>query len=165
MRRAPSFTISKRDPRELTNVLRSNSAEVTTLRAELSRLLARYTPAAKEPVRDTSNATKTALQSLGYLAGTHSKGSDGPDPKDRLPEYQLFEKSLDAFYAHRLDSAITGLRRVLTMNPNNLPARGTLGEVYLSVGKPDAAVREWKAALAIDPAYKPAAEALAELQK
>jgi choline-sulfatase len=155
------------DPRELSNVLRANSAEVTTLRAELSKLLARYSPAANEPARDTSSGTKTALQSLGYLAGTQRKdgAGEGPDPKDRLPEYQLFEKSLDDYYAHRLDSAIAGLRRVLVMNPGNLPARGTLGEVYLSAGKPEAAVREWKAALATDPAYIPAAEALAEYQK
>jgi choline-sulfatase len=155
------------DPRELTNVLRANSAQVTTLRAELSKLLARYAPAARESARDASSETKSALQSLGYLAGTQRKGStgDGPDPTDRLPEYQLFEKSLDAFYAHRFDAAIAGLRRVLSQNPGNLPARGTLGEVYLSAGKPDAAVREWKAALAIDPAYAPAAEALAEYQK
>jgi choline-sulfatase len=154
------------DPRELSNVLRANSAEVTTLRAELSKLLVRYSPHAKESIRDASSGTKTALQSLGYLAGTQRKGgaSEAPDPKDRLPEYQLFEKSLDAFYAHRLDAAIAGLRRVLTMNPGNLPARGTLGEVYLSVGKPEAAVREWKAALAVDPAYTPAADALAEFQ-
>ncbi len=157
----------ERDPHELSNVLRTNSAEATTLRAELSKLLARYAPAAKEPARDASSGTKTALQSLGYLAGTQRKGGtgEGPDPKDRLPEYQLFEKALDAFYAHRLDSAIAGLRRVLAMDPANLPARGTLGEVYLSAGKPEAAVREWKAALATDPAYAPAVEALAEYQK
>jgi len=157
----------ERDPRELSNLLRTNSAQATTLRAELSKLLARYAPAAKEPARDASSGTKTALQSLGYLAGTQRRGigGDGPDPKDRLPEYQLFEKSLDAFYAHRLESAIAGLRRVLAMDPANLPARGTLGEVYLSAGKPEAAVREWKAALATDPGYAPAAEALADYQK
>jgi arylsulfatase A-like enzyme len=156
----------ERDPRELSNLLRTNSAEATTLRAELSKLLARYAPAAKEPARDASSGTKTALQSLGYLAGTQRKGGagEGPDPKDRLPEYQLFEKSLDAFYAHRLESAIAGLRRVLVMDPVNLPARGTLGEVYLSAGKPEAAVQEWKAALAIDPAFTPAADALAEFR-
>jgi len=160
--RAELYDLEK-DPRELTNVLRANSAEAATLRAELSKLLARYKPSEKTPARDTS--TSAALKSLGYLAGSQRKGSEGPDPKDRLPEYQLFEKALDAFYAHRLDAAIGGLRRVLTLDPGNLPARGTLGQVYLSAGKLEAAIREWKAALAIDPAFAPAAEALAEYQK
>jgi Tfp pilus assembly protein PilF len=102
---------------------------------------------------------------LGYLSGIPHKVTEGPDPKDRLPEYRLFEKALDAFYAHRPEAAISGLRRVLTLDPGNLPARGTLGQVYLSAGKPEAAVREWKAAIAIDPSFTPAAEALAEYQK
>ena len=162
--RAELYDLEK-DPRELSNVVRANSAEATTLRAELSKLLARYAPSEKAPVRDTSSGTRSALQSLGYLSGTQRKGSEGPDPKDRLPEYQLFEKALDAFYAQRFDAAIAGLRRVLSQDPGNLPARGTLGQVYLSVGKPEAAVREWKTALATDPAFTPAAEALAEYQR
>jgi choline-sulfatase len=162
--RAELYDLEK-DPRELSNLLRANSAEATTLRTELSKLLTRYAPSGNAPVRD--NSTRAALKSLGYLAGSQRNRSatEGPDPKDRLPEYRLFEKSLDAFYAHRLDAAIGGLRRVLAQDPGNLPARGTLGQVYLTAGKPEAAVREWKAALAIDPAYTPAAEALAEYQK
>jgi choline-sulfatase len=164
--RAELYDLEK-DPRELSNVVRANSAEATTLRTELSRLLMRYTPSEKAPARDSSPGTRTALESLGYLAGSqrNKSASDGPDPKDRLPEYQLFEKALDAFYAHRFDAAIAALRRVLSQDPGNLPARGTLGQVYLSVGKPEDAVREWKAALATDPAYTPAAEALAEYEK
>jgi choline-sulfatase len=162
--RAELYDLEK-DPRELSNVLRLNSAEATALRAELSKLRARYAENEIAPGRDTSSGTRTALESLGYLSGTRRKGPEGPDPKDRLPEYQLFEKALDAFYAHRLDVAISGLRRVVAQDPGNLPARGTLGQVYLSAGKPEAAVREWKAALAADPAFAPAAEALAEYQK
>jgi arylsulfatase A-like enzyme len=164
--RAELFDLEK-DPRESLNLLRGNAAEATTLRAELAKLTARYAPPEKLPVADSSKATRNALQSLGYLAGTDRANStgEGPDPKDRLPEYQLFEKALDAFYAHHFDAAITGLRKVLARDPRNLPARGTLGEVYLSVGHPEAAVREWKAALAIDPAFAPAAEALAEYRK
>jgi arylsulfatase A-like enzyme len=164
--RAELYDLEK-DPRELSNILRANSAEATTLRAELSKLLTRYAPSEKAPARDTSSGNRTALESLGYLAGNRRSQSatEGPDPKDRLPEYQIFEKSLDAFYGHRLEAAISGLRRVVAQDPGNLPARGTLGQVYLSAGKPQAAVREWKAALAADPAFTPAADALAEYEK
>jgi choline-sulfatase len=154
-----------KDPHELSNIVRANSAEATTLRAELSRLVARYTRAGKPAQVDTSSGTSAALRSLGYLSGSGGSASNGSDPKDRLPEYQLFEKALDAFYARRIDAAIAGFRKVVARDPGNLPARGTLGEAYLIAGHADAAVREWKAALAIDPAFTPAAEALAEYEK
>jgi hypothetical protein len=127
--RAELYDLEK-DPRELTNILRSNSSEATTLRAELSKLLTRHAASAKPPQLDTSNGTRKALESLGYLAGTQSQSAGkGPDPKDRIAEYQLFERSLDAFYAHRLEAAITGLRRVLAQDPGNQPAARALAEM------------------------------------
>jgi arylsulfatase A-like enzyme len=127
--RAELYDLEK-DPRELSNILRANSAEVTTLRAELSKLLTRYAASATPPKLDTSNGTRTALESLGYLSGAQrgQPANEGPDPKDRIAEYQLFEKSLDAFYAHRLDAAIAGLRRVLAQDPRNGPAAQALAE-------------------------------------
>jgi choline-sulfatase len=127
--RAELYDLEK-DPRELTNILRTNSAEATTLRAELSKLLTRYVPSANPVKVDTSKGTKTALESLGYLSGAlRPSAGTGPDPKDRIAEYQLFEKSLDAFYSHRLDAAIAGLRRVLAQDPGNQPAARALAEM------------------------------------
>jgi arylsulfatase A-like enzyme len=128
--RAELYNLEK-DPRELTNILRANSAEATTLRAELSKLLARHAANANPAKLDTSSETRKALESLGYLSGTQrgNPANEGPDPKDRIAEYQLFEKSLDAFYAHRLDAAIAGLRRVLAQDPGNLPAARALAEM------------------------------------
>ncbi|HEX4138560.1 MAG TPA: sulfatase-like hydrolase/transferase [Bryobacteraceae bacterium] len=164
--RAELYDLEK-DPRELSNILRMNSAEVTTLRTELSKLITRYAQNAQAPTPDTSPGARKALESLGYLAGGQNGNavSNGPDPKDKLPEYLLYEKALDAFYAHRLDAAVAGLNRLLAQDPGNLPARGTLGQVYFSAGKPEAAVREWKVALARDPNFAPAADALAEYEK
>jgi choline-sulfatase len=126
--RAELYDLEK-DPRELTNVLRANSAEAITLRTELSKLLARHIPSANPAKLDTSDGTRKALESLGYLAGAQRQSAaKGPDPKDRIAEYQLFEKSLDAFYAHRLDAAIAGLRRVLAQDPGNQPAARALAE-------------------------------------
>jgi choline-sulfatase len=117
-----------KDPRELLNVLRGNAAEATTLRAELTKLLARYTreqPAQSPP----SSTTKNALGSLGYLAGGQANPTaTGVDPKDRIAEYQLFERALDAFYAGRLEEAIADLRRVRAQDPTNKPAADALAE-------------------------------------
>jgi arylsulfatase A-like enzyme len=118
-----------KDPHEMTNLVRGNAAEVTTLRAELAKLLARYEKA-KPAMAEPSGGTKNALGSLGYLAGSQRNppGNTGADPKDRIAEYQLFEKGLDAFYANRLDEAIGDLRRVVKQDPGNKPAAEALAE-------------------------------------
>jgi arylsulfatase A-like enzyme len=117
-----------RDPRERTNLERTDSAEASSLRAELSRLVNRYARA-PAPAIDMSKGTREALQSLGYLGdGQRRAQESGPDPKDRLAEYQLFEKALDAFYNRRLAQAIADLRRVLTMDKANGPAADALAE-------------------------------------
>jgi hypothetical protein len=75
-----------------------------------------------------SEAAKKALGSLGYLAGSQSSSAGEGVPKDRIAEYQLFQKALDAFYAGRVDEAITNLRRVRAQYPTNKPAADALAE-------------------------------------
>ena len=126
-----------KDPGERQNVLRQDSAEVVILRTELNRLLARYGKAAHGASPDTSVGTRETLGSLGYIAGGAPKSSSGSriDPKDRLPEYQLFERALDALYVTRFEAAISGFKRVLAEDPNNVPARSSLADAYARAGK------------------------------
>jgi tetratricopeptide (TPR) repeat protein len=158
---AELFDLEK-DPREQSNLLHSDEAIAATMRAELSKLMARRPHVA--PTHDASDATKNALGSLGYLSGGSRKAplGEGPDPKDRLAEYQVFDRALDAMYSQRLDAAIHGFLKVLAEDRDNLAARVSLGDAYLRVGEPEEAVRAWTAALASDPAYAPAAQALGE---
>jgi arylsulfatase A-like enzyme len=151
-----------KDPHEQSNLIRTNPSQAAALRPELSRLMASHPRPQNPPSRDTSAATKKALGSLGYLAGGARKPASNVDPKDRLAEYQMFDRALDAMYSQRLDAAIKGFREILILDKNNVPARDTLGEAYMRAGKPSDAVREWAAALATDPQYAPAAQALGE---
>jgi arylsulfatase A-like enzyme len=158
----PELFDLEKDPQEQSNLARANAAQTAAMRAELSKLMARLTrPAASQ---DTSGATKKELGSLGYLSGGSRKPPlrDGPDPKDRLAEYQMFDRALDALYSQRLDAAIHGFQQILMLDRENLPARGSLGDAYLRAGKADQAVREWVAALSLDSSYAPAAQALGE---
>jgi len=150
-----------KDPHEQSNLVRS-SPQAAALRPELSRLMAKHPRPQNPPARDTSDATKKALGSLGYLSGGSRKGPSNEDPKDRLAEYQMFDRALDAMYSQRLDAAIRSFREILILDKDNLAARDTLGDAYLRAGKPENAVREWTAALASDPQYAPAAQALGE---
>ncbi len=119
-----------KDPRELSNVLRTNAAEVTTLRTELDKLLARYKPGGQPPNAGASSATRSDLQSLGYLSGPrpNTAAAAGADPKDRLAEYRLYEKAFDAYYAHRLDAAIADFRRLLSLDPSLTPVKQAVAE-------------------------------------
>jgi choline-sulfatase len=160
---AELFDLDK-DPREQSNLVHANEAVAATLRAELLRLMAAHARANAPVAHDTSEAAKKALGSLGYLSGGAGKAPPrgGPDPKDRLTEYQMFDRALDAMYAQKLERAIRGFRQVLALDRNNLAAIDSLGDAYLRAGKPQEAVREWTAALATDPQYSPAAQALGE---
>jgi choline-sulfatase len=148
---AELFDLEK-DPREQSNLARQNAAEAAMLRSELARLMARHARTEPAGVQDSSSQTRTALESLGYLAGSsrQAPSDQGPDPKDRLAEYQMFDDALDAMYSQRIDAAIRGFQQVL-------------GEAYLRAGKADRAIREWTTTLATDPKYAPAAQALGEV--
>jgi choline-sulfatase len=161
---AELFDLEK-DPREQSNLARQNAAEAAMLRSELARLMARHARTEPAGVQDSSSQTRTALESLGYLAGSsrQAPSDQGPDPKDRLAEYQMFDDALDAMYSQRIDAAIRGFQQVLKLDRDNLPARGSLGEAYLRAGKADQAIREWTTTLATDPKYAPAAQALGEV--
>jgi len=122
------------DPRELTNLYVKGSAKASDLHDQLTKLLARYSP--KQPTEaahDISPGARALLDSLGYLAPGPRSGSastTGVDPKDRLPEFRLYEDAWVDIYFHRLDAGIAKLRQVLTRDPHNLLARRDLGGAY-----------------------------------
>ena len=152
------------DPHEQTNLVEKNSALATELQNELKQLLARYAPQTPAPPAGLSPETLERLESVGYLAA-ESRGagvSSGPDPKDRLPEYELYQTALLALEEGRAGAALAQFRKILRADPQNTLARFHLGECYLKTHQPEDALREWTTTLKGDPAYAPAAEALGQ---
>ncbi len=152
----------KTNPREDKNAIQSHFAEARTLRNELRGLLANAAKPTAAVKQDSSAATVNSLRSLGYLTGgSHEAVSGGgPDPKSRLPEYQAYERGLEALYDHRESQAVTIFQEVIARDSQNNIARYYLGEAYLRLQRRDDAIREWKAALRQDPKYAAAAEAI-----
>ncbi len=150
------------DPHQQTNAIRANAALARDQRTVLRTLLVRNSKDHKPVTRDTSSATNNALRSLGYVATGNGAvaASGGPDPKERLSEYQEYEKGLEALYGHRETQAVTIFQAILHHDSENTIAGYYLGEAYLRLNRRDDAIREWKAALSSDPSYAPAAEAL-----
>ena len=122
--------------------------------------MARHTNAAGTAPA-VSAERRRMLESLGYLGGNGgAEKSTAADPKDKLAEYNLYEKSLAAMYAGHPREAIASFRQLLAADPHNSLARYYLGDACLRAGQSEAALREWDTALQIDPEYAPAAEAL-----
>jgi choline-sulfatase len=129
----PELYSLRSDPGEKINILDKNPAEARRLRAELGKWLARYS--AKQPAQpgNITPETRALLGSLGYLApgpGANLNGS-GADPKDRLPEFQLYERAMVYLFDRRLNQAVGALRQLLAGDSHNTLARRDLGNCYL----------------------------------
>ena len=121
------------DPGERTNIVDKNPAEARKLRGELGKLVARYGAKQQAQAGNLTPETRALLGSLGYLApgpGAKLEGS-GADPKDRLPEFQLYERAMVYLYERRVNEAIGALRELLARDPHNTLARRDLGDCYL----------------------------------
>lgn len=149
------------DPGELNNLYHAESAETRPLEAELAKLLTEFAPKRTSAAPEILPQMRATLGSLGYLSGgAPGIGAGGADPKERLPEFQQYEKSLSALYGGHFEAAIATFRDLLTRDPHNTLARYYLGDAFLRSGKTDDAIREWTQALAFDPEYAPADEAI-----
>ena len=121
------------DPGEKFNIVDKDPAEARKLQAELGKLVARYGAKRPAPAGNLTPETRALLGSLVYLApgpGVKLEGS-GADPKDRLPEFQLYERAMVYLYERRLNEAIGALRELLARDPHNTLARRDLGDCYL----------------------------------
>jgi arylsulfatase A-like enzyme len=159
----PEIYDLRSDLAERQNLIREHGREAREMRDALRALLSSRTTQAV--TRDQSAPTMNTLRSLGYIAGParDAPGSSGPDPKARLAEYQAYERGLEALYEDREAQAVGILRQLLKQDTVNNLARYYLGEAYLRLQRPADALREWKAALAQDPTYTEAAQAIQKL--
>lgn len=122
-----------RDPGESRNLAASDAGRARALRNTLAKLLARYPPKGPAPSNQMSPQTRALLGSLGYLAGGPGVklNESGPDPKDRLPEFHLYEDAMvDVFEGH-LGEGMAKLKRIVATDPNNTLARRDLGACHL----------------------------------
>jgi len=135
----PELYDLQRDPQEMHNLIGARAADAQVLRAEMSRLLARY-PAIARDSSGTPESTQTAavLRSLGYLSRGPRRRAIGslPDPRDRLNELHLYEKADAATNRGDLTHAASLLHQVLAADPQNTLARRDLGVLYVERNRP-----------------------------
>jgi arylsulfatase A-like enzyme len=131
----PELYDLENDPDERNNIARANPRQARALRAELEKVLARYPRHGPTPPTEATPQTERFLASLGYLAsGPRARVADaGADPKDRLPEYRLYEKAIATVADRHLGAAVALLRQVLAQDATNTLARRDLGACYLDL--------------------------------
>jgi arylsulfatase A-like enzyme len=141
------------DPREQRNLFVKGSPKAAELQGQLAKLLARYAPKRVAAPSDASPQTRALLDSLGYLsAGPRAAlGGSGADPKDRLPEFRLYEDAQVALYERRLDEAIAILSRLLARDPHNTLARRDLAGTYVELKDYAKARASFQQVLAVAP--------------
>jgi len=149
----PEFYNLDADPREQHNLFVKGSPKALELEGQLAKLLARYPPKRPAAPSDASPQTRALLNSLGYLsAGPRAAlGGSGPDPKDRLPEFRLYEDAQVALYERRLNEAIAILSRLLARDPHNTLARRDLAGAYLELKDYAKARADFQQVLAVAP--------------
>ncbi len=157
------------DPGERLNLLSKNSAMAAELQNELAAVVERYKPLLRPEPSALSPETLAELESLGYLAVAPRLDASGarqenslPDPKDRFPEFELYQNAYLDFTEGRAAVAIPKLQLILRSDPQNTLARFHLGECYLQMKRPQDALSEWATVLKLEPDYAPAAEALGD---
>jgi choline-sulfatase len=130
----PELYDLEKDPDERNNIAGANSGQTHTLRAELAKFLASHARRGSASAGATPQ-TERFLASLGYLAsGPRAPVADaGADPKDRLPEYRLYERAIATVADRRLNAAVALLRQVLAQDATNTLARRDLGSCYLDL--------------------------------
>jgi arylsulfatase A-like enzyme len=140
------------DSHELINLYVKGSPRGTDLRNQLAKLLARYAP--KKPLSAAAApGARALLDSLGYLsAGPRTaSGASAADPKDRLPEFRMYEDAQLQLYHRKITDAIATLRQLLLRDPHNLLARRDLGSAYVDTGDYAKARTAFQQVLAVAP--------------
>ena len=135
----------KSDPSENSNVLNQNPAAAKDLEKKLRAYPFAESGAAAPEV---SEELKEKIASLGYLSSTrNTQTSAGMDPKDGISLLDKIDHAGDYIAQGKAKEAIADLEYVLQRNPQNVPARVTLGRIYMDQRNYTEAGRQFSSAL------------------
>lgn len=161
----PEFYDLQADPTEQKNLWTTNRTSLAQAYAD--RLSAFRRQYAAENARSDQPAPEVLarLRSLGYLAGSgNPKGPPeaGPDPKDRIADYESYRQAITLSGAGRLTEANRMLQAVIKGDANLVEPRILLALNLQKTGHHNEAARELTAVLQTAPTHVAAHYYLAE---
>jgi choline-sulfatase len=153
------------DPGEAKNIATEQPAVVAVFQEKLKNLLARNP--FHEPASGAANLSPEAqekLRALGYFgfrAPVSPEAHGLADPKDKVSEFIAVMKSEDAFHRNRSDEAEALLLKIEKEDPKISLVPFLLGESALRRENWDAAARQLRRCLDLNPEFDSAMTALA----
>jgi choline-sulfatase len=142
------------DPGETHDVSKAKPALTHSLGERLKKLRAQY-PAKDAPgPANLRPEAQERLRALGYLSssGPPSSSSDsGPDPKDRIRQYEEYGRALLKASAGNLAEADADLQRLLDADPGLTDVRLSLGLNEQKLGRHEQALQAFQQVLRRDP--------------
>jgi arylsulfatase A-like enzyme/Tfp pilus assembly protein PilF len=153
----PELYDLRTDAAERRNVIAERGSVAARMSAELDAVEKSFGAAAGTPVQQPDAETVARLRSLGYagLAAPPSGTGRGPDPKDKIAEFNEFKTLLtaagDDLRDGRADAALATLERALALNERAYDAHVMLGSVWQMKADIAKAVGEFDAAAILNP--------------
>ena len=156
----PELYDLRTDPGELKNVISARGSVAGRMAADMARVTAGFAAAPAAPASATrpDPEAEARLRALGYVGSMApaASTSGGDDPKDRLADYtayrQRFNRALGLLARGDAAGAETLLRELVKRNVRAYEAHLYLGQAYAAQKKYDAALGEFDASLALNPA-------------
>jgi arylsulfatase A-like enzyme/Flp pilus assembly protein TadD len=143
----------KNDPRELTNIYKTEQVRAQELDQVLEGILdesSHWNFASVSNPMDQESMEN--LMALGYLAKPADRaGVKGMDPKDGIVIYTRLEEARHLAQAGRWAESEAGLREILAEIPGHISARNTLALALIKQGRPAEAREEYIKSLSYDP--------------
>ncbi len=142
------------DPGETHNLYGVKGSQALAAKQRLTVLRARFRNPRPRGQRALDPDTAARLSSLGYVAGSSSEpdaSENGPDPKDRIGDFEEFGRAIVLASAGHLAESNALLKRLLSSHPELLDVRMTLGLNDQRLRRHDEAAREFQTLLKADP--------------
>jgi choline-sulfatase len=142
------------DPEESVNLYQKKPALALALRESLAKLRSPYEASGQARPANLSPEAVERLRALGYLASTAANSASpdtGPDPKDRIREYEEYGHALLQASSGHLAEADAAMERLLSGDPGLTDVRLSLGLDEQKLGRHEEAVQAFQQALRQDP--------------
>jgi arylsulfatase A-like enzyme/Tfp pilus assembly protein PilF len=154
----PELYNLEKDPGEKVNLFTGNRVLANQYRQDLDRFYAAYLPSSGQtrPQAKLSAEDLQRLQSLGYVGGTLTPletvpGEKLPDPKDKLPTYELVLQVIRSTGQQLSQAALLRLQNLIKNEPRAVTIYNMLGLNDLRNRRLDAALEYFKKALGLMP--------------
>jgi tetratricopeptide (TPR) repeat protein len=142
------------DPGETRNLYTPQRSLALASKEKLASLRTRFRNEHPLVQRALDPDTVARLTSLGYVVGNSEQSESpdsGPDPKDRIGEFEDFGRAIVLASSGRIDESNALLERLLTGHPELPDLRMSLGLNDQRLRRHDEAAREFQQILKTDP--------------